>query len=162
MTVSRLIIKMTEFLNGNQKDICHFLKVWAYAKTIGDAEIADAETRFILEAAAVVHDIACPFLREKLGRADGKNQELYGDGIVRDFLKDTDLSPAQIDRIAFLVAHHHTVENVEGMDWRILLEADYLVNAGECGFDKAHIRRTLDAMFETQTGRQLLRSIYGV
>jgi hypothetical protein len=38
-----------------------------------------------------------------------------------------------VDRVAFLVGHHHTFTGVDGIDWQILLEADYLVNASESG-----------------------------
>ena len=37
----------------------HFLKVWAFARNIGEAEGLDSETQEILEIAAVIHDIAC-------------------------------------------------------------------------------------------------------
>ncbi len=43
----------------------HFLKVYAFAKTLGEAEGLDARTQETLELAAVVHDIACPLCREK-------------------------------------------------------------------------------------------------
>ena len=33
------------------------------------------------------------------------------------------------DRIAFLISHHHTIDQIDGMDYQILIEADYLVNA---------------------------------
>ena len=70
--ISEMIQKMIDYSNGNIHDIEHFMKVWAYAKTIGESEHLNEETQFILEAAAVVHDIACPLCREKYGNADGK------------------------------------------------------------------------------------------
>ena len=35
------IEKMIDFYQGNLRDIEHFLKVWAYAKTIGEQESVD-------------------------------------------------------------------------------------------------------------------------
>ena len=116
MTIAEITTKMIAFSKGNTHDISHLLKVWAFAKTIGESEKLDAETRFILEATALVHDIACPLCREKYGNTDGKNQERESDPLVREFFRDSDLTPAQIDRIAFIVSHHHTYTNVDGID----------------------------------------------
>lgn len=65
------IEKMIDFYQGNLRDIEHFLKVWAYAKTIGEQESVDENTQGILELAAVVHDISCPLCREKYGNTRG-------------------------------------------------------------------------------------------
>lgn len=48
---------MIHYDRGDAKRIHHFLKVHAFAKQIGLEEGLDAETQFILEAAAYVHDI---------------------------------------------------------------------------------------------------------
>ena len=67
MKIAAAIEKMTDFYKGNIHDIYHFLKVWAFAKNIGEAEGLDPKTQETLEMAAVVHDIACPLCREKYG-----------------------------------------------------------------------------------------------
>ena len=35
-----------------------------------------------------------------------------------------DIRVEEIDRICYLIAHHHTYYNVDGLDYRILLEED--------------------------------------
>lgn len=75
MILSKIVKKMIDFYDENLDDINHFLKVWAYAKTIGEAEKLDEETQLILEITAVVHDIACPLCREKYQSTNGKYQE---------------------------------------------------------------------------------------
>ena len=74
MIVSEAIEKMIAFYKGSIHDIDHFIKVWSYAKTIGELEGLDAHTQEVLELAAVIHDIACPLCREKYGKALGKLQ----------------------------------------------------------------------------------------
>ena len=64
------------------------------------------------------------------------------------------------ERISWLVAHHHTYTNVEGLDYRILLEADFLVNAGEGGLSRAAIETMRQDVFRTETGIRLLDSVY--
>lgn len=108
---------MIEYSEGNIHDINHFIKVWTYAKTIGKMEHLDERTQFILEVAAITHDIACPLCREKYGNTNGKYQEEEGKILVADFLKDTDLKDDEIDRVVFLVGHHHTFSDIKGMDY---------------------------------------------
>ena len=67
LTIPQLTEKMIAFSAGNTADIHHFLCVWAYAKTIGEAEGLDEKTLFLLEATAIIHDISCPLCREKYG-----------------------------------------------------------------------------------------------
>ena len=76
------------------------------AKTIGELEGLDGHTQEVLELTAVVHDIACPLCREKYGSTNGKHQETEGAPMVRDFLRDTGMTAAQIERVAYLVGHH--------------------------------------------------------
>lgn len=160
MLIAQLTQKMIAHADGNIHDISHFLKVYAYAKTIGQCEGLDAQTQEILEAAAVVHDIACPLCRIKYGNTNGKNQELESPALVREFLKDSGLSEEAISRVAYLVGHHHTPAGADGLDYQILIEADYLVNADEGGHSKAKIQNALEHIFKTRTGSALLRAVY--
>ena len=122
ITVSEAIAKMITVCEGNQYDICHFMKVWAYAKTIGELEGVDEKTQRTLEYAAIVHDIACPSLRKEYGSAPGNLQEEYGPPLVREFYKDAGMEEETLERVCYLVSRHHTFTDVEGMDHRILLE----------------------------------------
>ena len=43
MTIAQILSKMIAASNGNIHDIDHLLRVWAYARTIGELEGLDAE-----------------------------------------------------------------------------------------------------------------------
>ena len=45
MIVSEISTKMIEYSKGNLHDINHFMKVYAYAKTIGECEKLDNDTQ---------------------------------------------------------------------------------------------------------------------
>lgn len=137
-------------------------RVWTFAKTIGELEHIDAETQYILEVAAITHDIACPLCRKKYGSADGKHQELEGGPLVREFLHDTGLTPAQVDRVAYLVSHHHTLTDIDGIDYQILIEADYIVNAAESEYSKESIKGFINKVMQTNSGSMLARQIFCV
>lgn len=159
MKIAEILKKMITFSNGNIHDIDHLIKVWTYAKTIGELEGLDPETQFVLEVAAITHDIACPLCREKYGNTNGKYQEQEGIPLVRAFLSDTGLSPEQIERVAYLVGHHHTYINVDGADYQILLEADYIANASENSFSRQSIETFLRRVAKTESGIRLARSV---
>ena len=55
MTIAEILEKMICFSNGNIHDIDHLVRVWTFAKTIGELEHIDAETQYILEVAAITH-----------------------------------------------------------------------------------------------------------
>lgn len=160
MTVAEAMQKMILLSNGNRHDINHFLKVHAYAAAIGACEGLPEDTLQTLELAAIVHDIACPLCREKYGTTNGKYQELEGAPLTRDFFAGTDIPADQLERIVWLVAHHHTLRPIKDPDHQILIEADYLVNAEESNLPESNIRHMNDAIFKTRTGKELLESVY--
>lgn len=162
MSVAKIIEKMIAFSNGNIHDIDHFIRVWTYAKTIGELEGLDPETQYILEIAAITHDIACPLCRQKYGNTDGKYQEVEGEPLVRNFLNDSGMTADQIDRVAYLVSHHHTLTDIDGMDYQILIEADFIANASENNYNKEIIQSFIYKVMQTNSGSMLARQIFCV
>ena len=160
MTISEAIKKMMIESYGSQRDINHFIKVWTYAKTIGELEGLDEITQQTLEYAAVVHDIACPRLRAELGICPGTNQQELGGPMAKEFYEGSGLPENMIERIVYLVEHHHRFKNVDGLDYQILLEADFLVNAGEQEKYHKNIQVFHDKVFKTKSGIELLEAIY--
>lgn len=160
MYISEITRKMIDYSDGTLHDINHFMKVYGFAKTIGECEKLNGEKQIILEVVALVHDIACLLCCKKYGNTDGKYQETEGMVLAAEFLKDTGLSEIAIERVVYLVGHHHSLTDIDGMDYQILIEADYLVNADESKYSKENILHTLHTVFKTKTGSALLKSIY--
>ena len=94
-------------------------------------ENVDAETLFILETAALTHDIGIHLCEEKYGNCNGKLQEKEGPAIAEKLLSDLGFSGEVSERVQYLIAHHHTYNNIDGIDYQILVEADFLVNMCE-------------------------------
>ena len=159
--VAQAVAKMVEFYNGNTHDVRHFIKVHSYAATIGRLEGLDEETLTTLELAAIVHDIAIPLCREKYGSADGKHQEQEGPALARKFMQELGVDEERTQRVEYMVGHHHTYTNVDGVDMRILLEADFLVNADEGNKSMENILSVRESIFRTESGRAMLDAIYG-
>ncbi len=160
MTIAQIMEKMITLSKENIHDIDHFIRVWTYAKIIGELENLDSETQFILEVSAIVHDTACPLCREKYGNTNGKHQEEEGIPLTMEFLKDTGLTEIQVERVAFLVGHHHTYNGVDGKDWQVLIEADYIANASENGYSRKNVENFMQKKMKTESGKRLLRSVF--
>ena len=58
------------------------------------------------------------------------------------------------------MVHHHTLQSIDGLDYQILIEADYLVNADESQYSRENVENTLERVFRTRTGIHLLKSMY--
>lgn len=162
MTISEIMEKMLHFSNGSLHDINHLIAVWSYAKTIGELEQLDPETQFILEVAAITHDIACPVIRDESGYTDHKLQETKGSVLVREFLADAGMTDEQIERVSYLVGHHHTLNAVDGLDYQILIEADFIVNTCEKCWQGEKVRHFSDTVMKTASGKRIIKAVFGL
>lgn len=156
-----LFMDMIAYYDGDPKRIQHFTKVHSYARLIGIGEELDDASLFILEAAAYTHDVGIRVAEEKYGRCDGKLQEQEGPIIAQKMLSQLGFENYIVERICFLIGHHHTYDNIDGLDYQILVEADFLVNlyeddAGNRAIDKAYKR-----IFKTETGKKIFRLMFG-
>ena len=156
-----LFMDLIAYYDGDPKRIQHFTKVHSYARLIGIGEELDDASLFILEAAAYTHDIGIRVAEEKYGRCDGKLQEQEGPIIAQKMLSQLGFENYIVERICFLIGHHHTYDNIDGLDYQILVEADFLVNlyeddAGNRAIDKAYKR-----IFKTETGKKIFRLMFG-
>ena len=104
-------------------------------------------------------------LYEKL--SDGYAVHLEGIGYFSLSLKCApDINPRYIkdddvqERVCWLVGHHHTYTNISGIDYQLLVEADFLVNIFEDGFSAEMIENVRNKIFRTQSGIQCLEDMY--
>lgn len=155
-----LITAMIEYYSGDPKRIQHFIKVHSFAELIGLGEKLDGNTMLILEAAAVVHDIGIKAAEEKFGRCDGKLQEQEGPVLAKEMLEKVGFEKDVIDRVSYLVGHHHTYKNIDGADYQILVEADFLVNLYEDSLPQEAVVSAYNRIFKTKTGRRLCSTMF--
>lgn len=158
--ITQLINKMIEHEKGCPKRVNHFLKVHSFANIIAEAENLEAATKLIIEVAAILHDIGIKVSLEKYNSTSGKYQEFEGPPIAEKFLVDLGFPKDIIDRICFLIAHHHSYDNVDGIDYQILIEADFLVNIFEDELNKENILNIRNKYFKTESGKNILDKLY--
>lgn len=158
--IDELTREMMTFDSGDPKRIQHFLKVHRFAQMIGRMEGLPAHTQFVVECAALVHDIGIRPAEQKYGRCDGKLQEQEGPPYARMMLSQLGLEAEDVERICYLVGHHHTYDQVDGVDYQILLEADFLVNIYEDQLTPQAAEQALSRVFRTESGKKLFDIMY--
>ena len=156
-----LFMDMIAYYDGDPKRIQHFTKVHSYARLIGIGEELDDASLFILEAAAYTHDIGIRVAEEKYDRCDGKLQEQEGPIIAQKMLSQLGFENYIVERICFLIGHHHTYDNIDGLDYQILVEADFLVNLYEDDAGNREINKAYKRIFKTETGKKIFRLMFG-
>ena len=150
------------FDKGDARRIQHFLKVYMFAALIGKMEGLPPEQQEVLEIAAILHDIGIIPAEKKYGFNNGKLQEQEGPAYARALLQEAGgYQPELIDRVCFLIAHHHTYDGVDGPDWQSLLEADFLVNSFEKNMPEEAIKKMRSRVFKTGSGIAMLNNQYG-
>lgn len=152
--------EMIRYYQGDPKRIQHFVKVHSFAMLIGEGEKLDSHTLLILSAAALVHDIGIKPAEKKYGSCGGKLQEQEGPEPAKEILQRLGFSEDVTRRVCYLVSKHHTYTEVDGIDYRILLEADFLVNAYEDGLSEESVKAAMDKFFRTETGIAILKDMY--
>nr|WP_319776390.1 HD domain-containing protein [uncultured Sphaerochaeta sp.] len=162
LLIALLHEQMFSYERGSSERIAHLSKVHAYTRTIGLLEGLDEETLTTLEAAALVHDIGIKVSLEKYGSSRGALQEKEGPPLARTLLTRLSFPASIIERVAFLVGHHHTYTNIEGIDYQILVESDFLVNLQEKKTGIEAISKVYEEIFKTKTGKQLCGEMFGL
>lgn len=156
-----LFLEMINYFAGDAKRIQHLVKVHSFAKLIGELEHVEEKTMRILEAAAYVHDIGIKPAEKKYGSCGGKLQEQEGPAAAKEILERLGFDAQLIERVCYLVGHHHTYDNIDGIDYRILVEADLLVNIYEDDLSRDVADSVCKTVFRTRSGKRICMTMFG-
>lgn len=160
--LEKLTIKMIEYFRGDPKRIQHFIKVRSFARAIAIGENVGEDALFIIETAALVHDIGIKRAEAEYGECGGKLQEQLGPPEALKMLDELGFPELVTERVCYLVSKHHTYTNIDVRDHQILIEADFIVNLYEDGESEEAVRTALDRIFKTETGKKLCSDVFGI
>ena len=158
--IEQIICKAIEYDQGDPRRIQHFLKVHELSRTIGVLEGLQGEALEILEIAAVLHDIGIHESERKYQSSAGNYQEKEGPAVAEAILSDFSLQQNVLERVSFLIGHHHSYSQIDGLDYQILVEADFLVNIHEDLLKEVQIRSINDKIFKTRWGKHFLQKMF--
>ena len=159
MMQETLIGEMKSVFGTDQKRIDHALSVLNYTEQILSAEGGDP---LVVKAAAILHDIGIHEAESKYNSSAGQHQEIEGPPIAREILSKYDLDEAIIEHICKIIANHHSAKDIDTIEFKILLDADQLVNISEQINDKTKekLQDMIDKAFKTGKGHQIALQLF--
>lgn len=160
MKTSQVMNAMIVYFEDDVRRINHFIKVYGFAKAIGELENIDKKTQEILEIAALTHDIGIKISEKKYNSSAGNYQQIEGPAEAKALLDELNIESEIVERVCWLIAHHHTYTDIIGYDYQILVEADFLVNAYEDNMSEDSIQKVREKIFRTNTGKRFLDNLY--
>lgn len=159
-TAYKVQMEMIQYYKGDAKRIHHFLKVFSFVKIIGTMEHLDEATQEILEITALTHDIGIKNSEMKYHSTSGQYQQIEGPLEAKKLLESLEIDQNIIERVCWLIAHHHTYKNIESLDYQILVEADFLVNIFEGNLSTDSVKIIRKKIFKTESSIELLDTLY--
>ncbi len=155
----RLVLEMKATFGDDQRRIDHAMKVLHYAETLLEAESGDPLT---VKAAAILHDIGIHEAERKHGSPGGRFQEIEGPPIARAILERLDIDEPTIDHVCRIVGSHHSANDIDTPEFRIIWDADWLVNIPDehADADREKLTRLIERVFKTSKGRELAEEMF--
>ena len=158
-TKAGLMRAMEAYFDGDAKRINHACRVTEYAEELLKREAGDYP---IVIGASVLHDIGIHQAQQKYGSTIGKYQEKEGPPIAREILTRLGFERNQIEEICEIIAHHHSPGRINTQNFKILYDADWLVNLRDEHDirDKAELGSIIDKVFLTESGKVMASKSY--
>jgi len=156
----RVAIEMKHYFQRDFKRIGHAMKVARYAEQMIPEEKADPATVIM---AAYLHDIGILEAERKHGSPAGRFQEIEGPPIARAILKNLGVNSEVIDEVCDMIGHHHHPRPEETTNFKVLYDADLIVNLEESKDENKKDPKEWEALIEkrflTESGRKLARTV---
>ena len=149
---------MEDHFGEDGRRIRHALKVTEYARKILEGEPGDTD---LVLATALLHDVGIREAEQKYGSSAGPLQEQEGPPVARDILGRLGYPPAFIEEACAIIASHHSPGEIETDNFRIVWDADWLVNLPEeHEEEESRLAALIDKVFMTPTGASIARKTF--
>lgn len=161
-SIDLIAVEMIKYFKNDVRRINHALKVYSFARLIGKAEGLDSKKQYVLEAAALLHDIGIKVCEQKYDSTAGHLQEIEGPEVAKEILLPMNIEKDTLERILFLIGNHHSYSKIDDIDFQILVEADFLVNIYEDSVEIETIKSIKHKYFKTTMGLFLIEKMFEV
>lgn len=162
MIVQPVLLEMVRYFGNDIKRISHAFKVYGFAQSLLSGEVVTGEERLVTELAAILHDIGIKEAERKYNSSAGHYQEMEGPAVALQILSACGITGKVAERVCYLVGNHHSYNIIDGIDFQILVEADFLVNIHEGYIKPEAAPSVVGRYFKTKTGRELAASVYSL
>ena len=159
----RVACEMRRYFGHDQKRIRHAERVADVGGRILEQEPADFA---VVMAAAYLHDIGIKEAEKRYQSSEARYQEELGPYIARTLLESLKADAKLIDEVCDIIGHHHHPRTQETDNFKVLYDADSIVNLEELGSDKLSDREKLERVIVknllTEAGKALARERLGL
>lgn len=158
--IQQILAKELErYFGADERRINHAKKVLKYAIKLLKKERADP---YIVIPAAILHDVGIKAAEEKYNSSAAKYQEQEGPRIAGQILVDVEYDDENIYEICAIIAHHHSPGKQESTNYKVLYDADWLVNLRDevDTTDKEKLAKAIEKIFLTESGKSLAKELY--
>jgi hypothetical protein len=156
---ARLIAAMVEQFGSDEKRIRHALSVLSHAEAVRTTEGGDP---LVVTAAALLHDIGIQEAERIYGSPAPRYQEELGPPIARYIMEGLGMDGAIVEHVVRIVGSHHSARDIDTIEFRIIWDADALVNLADEQQDRPAQwwEGTIARVFRTGAGGQRARRIF--
>lgn len=159
--IEQITREMILYFDKDVRRINHALKVFSFCSTISAIEQLDPQTSLIVNLSGILHDIGIKEAERKYNSSAGTYQEKEGPEIARKIMEKYSIDNDVIERVCYIIGHHHSYGKIDGVDFQILVEADFLVNIYEDQMGNSAVETIRRKYFKTSAGTELLERMYG-
>ena len=154
----RVAIEMKRYFGQDFRRIGHAALVARYAEQIVKEEGGDPA---VVLCAAYLHDIGLHEAERKYHSAGAEYHQKEGPPIAREILTKLGARGKLVEEVCDIVGHHHLPRDEETPNFKIVYDADLIVNLEEHQKDREIDRERLLEIIEkkifTRTGKRLAR-----
>jgi DNA-directed RNA polymerase subunit RPC12/RpoP len=118
----------------------------------------------IVVPAALLHDVGIKPAEEKYGSSEPRYQEQEGPPVARGILLKLGFQMRDIDEVCDIIGHHHCPRARETANFRVLYDADVLVNlrASAAARSRIELQELIEGRFLTRAGRLRAAELAGL
>jgi len=156
----RVAVEMKLYFKQDFKRIGHAAKVARYAEKIVQQEKGDPA---VVLSAAYLHDIGIKEAERKQQNNEAADHEKEGPPVARELLTKLDANQDLIEEVCDIISHHHHAGDRDTVNFRIVYDADLIVNLEDkrrkAQMDPKQLADLVETGFLTDGGRELARRV---
>jgi putative nucleotidyltransferase with HDIG domain len=156
----RVAVETKLYFKQDFRRIGHAARVARYVEKLLAEEKADPAVAL---TAAYLHDIGIKESERKYNSSAARYQHLEGPPVAREILTKLGASEDLINEVCDIVGHHHHPRSDETANFKVVYDADLVVNLEERtrkeSVSSASLLKHINKRFLTEAGRNLARSI---
>ena len=157
----RVAVEMKLYFKQDFKRIGHAAKVARHAEKLVHEEKGDPA---VVLTAAYLHDIGIRNAEEKHQSAAPRYQHEEGPPVAREILIKLDANEHLIEEVCDIIGHHHSPRDEETTNFKVVFDADTIVNLEEKHKKDPYTPEKLSDIIETrlltESGKALARNLF--